>query len=705
MTEHLHESPVESLDAVLRPRSIAVVGASRNPARIGYQVLKNLVHHGYAGTVYPVNPTARAVLSIRAFPSVDELPEPVDLAVIVVPAEQVVEVAEACGRRGVKALVVISAGFREVGPSGVEREKALMDVVRSHGMRLVGPNCMGVLNTAPDVAMNGTFAPSMPPAGPISFMSQSGALGVTVLDYAAEYGIGISQFVSVGNKPDVSGNDLIRYWDRDERTRVILLYVENFGNPRQFTRLARRITRRKPIAVVKSGRSRVGARAASSHTGSLAGADVATDALLAQCGVIRVDTVEQLFDLALAFAHQPVPRGSRVGIVTNAGGPGILIADACEANGLDVVDLAEETRSRLAERLPPEATIGNPVDMIATATAETYRFVVEMVLADPGVDMVIASFVPPVGVEQTEVATAIARANQGNTMKPVVAVLMGRAGFPAGLVQLREAGIPGYRFPESAVGALGAMNRQRAWLARPDGTLRNFDVDGARVAYIIDRLREEGREQMLLSEAMRVFEAYGIPVSPYRTAGSADEAVEAAEHIGFPVVLKASSPRLVHKSDAGGVVLNLRDAPAVRDAYEAVAALVRDDAGGEVVVQGMAQPGHELIIGVTTDPAFGPLLMFGLGGVHVEVLKDVAFRIHPLSDIDAHEMVRSIRGLPILEGTRGGAAADLAGIEEVLQRISQLVGDHPAIAQLDVNPWLAHTEGGVAVDARITLGG
>ncbi|MBA3970332.1 MAG: CoA-binding protein, partial [Gemmatimonadetes bacterium] len=374
------------LDALLSPRSIAVIGASRSPNTIGYQILHNLLQHGYTGAVYPVNPTAQAIHSIRAYPTVADIPDPVDLAVIVVPKQHVLAVAEQCGQKGVQGLVTISAGFREIGGAGIERERELMEIVRRYGMRLVGPNCMGVLNTAPGLSMNATFAPTMPPPGPVSFMSQSGAMGVTILDYAAEYGIGISQFVSVGNKPDVSGNDIIEYWAADERTRVMLMYVENFGNPRRFTALAREITRRKPIIIVKSGRSTAGIRAASSHTGALAGTDVATDALFAQSGVIRVDTVEELFDLAMAFSHQPIPRGNRVAIVTNAGGPGIIIADACEAHGLAVPDLTESTRAVLAAHFPEEASLTNPVDMIASATPQGYRVAVEAVLADPNVD-------------------------------------------------------------------------------------------------------------------------------------------------------------------------------------------------------------------------------------------------------------------------------------------------------------------------------
>src|SRR4051812_21452670 len=394
------------LEAVLAPRSIAVIGASRSPATIGWQILDNLLRHGYTGAVYPVNPGAAAVHSIRAFASVEEIPDEVEMAVIVVPKQHVCAVAEACGRKGVKALVVISAGFREVRGEGAEREEALKEVAKRHGMRVVGPNCMGVLNTAPAVSMNATFAPTMPPPGPVAFMSQSGAMGVTILDYAAEYGIGISQFVSVGNKADVSGNDLLRHWADDAQTRVILMYLENFGNPRTFTRLAREITKTKPVIVVKSGRSAAGARAASSHTGALAGADSAIDGLLRQCGVLRAETVEEMFDLAMAFSHQPVPRGNRVAIVTNAGGPGIIIADACEAHGLSVTELTQATRTRLATQLPEEASVQNPVDMIASATPQSYRMAVEAVLDDANVDAVIAAFVPPLGIRPEDGARA-----------------------------------------------------------------------------------------------------------------------------------------------------------------------------------------------------------------------------------------------------------------------------------------------------------
>jgi acetyltransferase len=697
------------LDALLRPRSVAVIGASRTPNTIGYQILDNLVRHGFTGAVYPVNPSAESVHSIKAYPSVEAIPDPVDLAVVVVPKQHVQGVAEACGRKGVRGLVVISAGFREIGGAGVERERQLVATVRKHGMRLVGPNCMGVMNTEPGVSMNATFAPTMPPAGPVAFLSQSGAMGVTILDYASEYGIGISQFVSVGNKPDVSGNDLVQYWADDERTGVILMYLENFGNPRRFTQLAREITRRKPVVAVKSGRSGAGARAASSHTGALAGTDAATDALLRQCGVLRAETVEEMFDLAMAFSHQPIPRGNRVAIITNAGGPGIIIADACEAHGLEVVELSEATRAHLAAHFPEEASLRNPVDMIASATPQSYRVAVEAVLADPAVDAVIATFVPPLGVRQEDVAEAIVAVAAGQKDKPVLAVLMGREGLPQGLAELNAAGIPGYRFPESAVRALSAMYRQRLWLERPVGRVRAFDVDRAAVGEILEMARAEGREKLSETEVMRVLEAYGIPVAPYAVARTADEAEAAAASIGYPVVMKVLSPRIVHKSDVGGVVVGVEDAAEVRAAFGRLTTEVPERAGigaGEVdgvLVQKMVSGGRETIVGMHSDPQFGPLLMFGLGGIYVEALGDVVFRVTPVSDVDAREMVRSIRGAALLAGVRGEAPSDLAAVEEVIQRIGQLVGDHEAIRELDVNPWLAFPQGGVAVDGRISV--
>jgi acetyl coenzyme A synthetase (ADP forming)-like protein len=696
-----------SIDPFFRPSSIAVIGASRSPGTIGYQIVHNLLTHGYTGVLYPVNPKAAAVHSVPAFPSIMDIPGPVELAVIAVPKERVLDVARECAKKGVKALVVISAGFREVGGAGVERERALVELTRRYGMRLVGPNCMGVLSTDPAFSMNATFAPSMPPTGSLSFMSQSGALGVTILDYASEFGIGIRHFVSVGNKPDVSGNDLIEYWGEDEGTRVILMYIEHFGNPKHFTRLARAVSRKKPIVVVKSGRTAAGARAASSHTGALAGAEVAIDALLEQCGVMRAESVEELFDMALAFGHLPVPKGNRVAILTNAGGPGIMIADACESTGLSVVELSPEIQARLRDVLPEEASVRNPVDMVASATPESYRTALEIVLEDPNVDAAIAAFVPPLGVRQEDVAECIVAASSTHSETPVLAVLMGREGLPQGRLGLREHGIPAYIFPESAARSLAAMHRYAQWRARPPEEARRFDVDSGTVARIVDEALAEGREHLSEREALAVFECYGIPTIGYRTARDADEAVAAAQELGFPVVMKVLSPDVIHKSDVGGVAVDLRSPEEIREAFqrimEAVAREVPEARVQGVLLEQFIKGGRETIIGVSHDPAFGPIVMFGLGGIYVEGLKDVVFRVHPVTRGDASEMVRSLRGGRILEGLRGEPGVDFEGLSEVVERVSQLVGDHERIVELDINPFLAFDDGGVAVDARIRV--
>jgi acetate---CoA ligase (ADP-forming) len=695
------------LEAVFRPAGIAVIGASRTAGTIGYEIVDNLVRHGYRGAVYPVNPHARSIHSMPAWPSVAAVPGDVDLAVIAVPKDGVAAEVEACGARGVGAVVVISAGFREVGEAGGAREAAVLAAARRHGMRLVGPNCLGVLNTAADVAMNATFAPVMPPPGPVSFMSQSGAMGVTILDYAAEYGIGIRHFVSVGNKADVSGNDLIEYWEADEGTRVILMYLENFGNPRKFTRLARRVTKRKPIIAVKSGRTAAGARAASSHTGALAGVDSAIDALLAQCGVIRVDTVEELFDLSMAFGHLPLPCGDGVAIVTNAGGPGILIADACEAGGLRVVELEAGTQARLRADLPDEASVRNPVDMIATATADSYRRALHAVLQDDRVHAAIAAFVPPLGVRQADVAGAIVEARQAHPAKPVLAVLMGREGLPEGRAELKEVGVPAYIFPESAARALAAMSRHRAWRERPAGVVRRYDVAGDRVRAILDAATAAGATHLATPDAIDVLKACGVPTVGARLARTADEAAAAARAIGFPVVAKVVSPDIVHKTDAGGVVLDLRDEGDVRSAFDEIVRRARayapDGTIDGVLIQQFVKRGRETIIGMSVDRSFGPVLMFGLGGIYVEALQDVVFRVQPVSDLDAREMIHAIRGIRLLEGLRGEPPSDLEAIADALQRVSQLVGDFPAIQELDINPFLVFERGAVAVDVRMRI--
>ncbi len=700
----------ETLKVIFEPRSVAVIGASRRHDTIGYVILDSLLRDGYSGAVYPVNPRADVVHSIRAYPAIGDVPGPVDLAVIVVPKEWVVQVAIECGEAGVKGLVVISAGFREVGGEGVVREQDLLDQVRKYGMRLVGPNCMGVLNTDPDIRMNATFAPTTPAAGNVAFLSQSGAMGVTILDYAREYGIGVSKFLSLGNKADISGNDALEYLGGDERTSVILMYLESFGNPRRFTRIARQVTQVKPVIAVKAGRTRAGARAASSHTGAMVGLDVATDALFAQCGVIRVDTVEGLFDMGMGFGNAPLPKDDRVAVVTNAGGPGIIIADALESRNLRVAEFTDETREALRRSLPEEASVSNPVDMIASADADSYRGVLETVLEDPGVDAVIACFVPPLGVHAEDVARAITDTAAGRE-EPTFAVLMGRKGLKESRALLHAASVPAFIFPESAVRALVGMDRYRRWLERPAGEVRCFeDVNARRVKEILEKALRCGRSRLSECDALDLLEAYGIPVAPSRAAATGEEAIEAAEAVGYPVVLKVMAPEISHKSDIGGVIVGLQSAREVRGAYHEIMdqlaekGVSSDDVDG-VLIQQMVTGGRETIIGTAFDPSFGPLIMFGLGGIYVEALGDVIFRVHPVSDIDADEMIREVKGYRLLEGMRGEKGVDLAALQEAIQRISQLVGDFPQVAELDINPFVVFEPGRqpMAVDARVVL--
>lgn len=699
-----------TLKTIFEPRSIAVVGASRRADTIGYVILDSLLRDRYSGAVYPVNPRADVVHSMRAYPSIGDVPGPVDLAMIVVPKELVLEVAVECGEAGVKSLVVISAGFREVGGEGAVREKDLLDQVRKYGMRMVGPNCMGVLNTDPKISMNATFAPTAPAPGNVAFLSQSGAMGVTILDYAREYGIGVSKFISLGNKADISGNDALEYLRDDEHTSVILMYLESFGNPRHFTRIARELTQLKPVVAVKAARTRAGARAASSHTGAMVGLDVATDALFSQCGVIRVDTVEGLFDMAMGFGNAPLPKGDRVAVVTNAGGPGIIIADALESQNLQVADFTEGTRERLRASLPEEASVNNPVDMIASADADSYRAVLETVLDDPGVDAVIASFVPPLGVHAVDVARAITDTAAGRE-EPALAVLMGRKGLKESRALLHAASVPAFIFPESAVRALTGMSRYRRWLERPTGVVKRFgDVDEAGAKKILDTAMEADRLRLGECDALSLLKAYGIPTVPSRSAQTADEAIEASEAVGFPVVLKVMAPEVSHKTDIGGVIVGLQSTREVRGAFHEImerladSGVESDDVEG-VLVQQMVAGGRETIIGTAFDPSFGPLIMFGLGGIYVEVLGDVVFRVHPVSDIDAAEMIRQVKGYKLLEGLRGERGVDFNALEEAIQRISQLVGDFPQVAELDINPFITFEPGRtpMAVDARVVL--
>jgi acetyl coenzyme A synthetase (ADP forming)-like protein len=704
-----------SMRPFFRPKSVAVIGASRDPASIGYRILEALVQNRFQGPVYPINPRAPVIGCIRAFPSVRDLPEPVDLALVAVPREAVLGVVDDCAARGVRALVVITAGFAEVGADGRQLQQQLLDKVRGYGMRMIGPNCMGLLNTEPAVSLNASFSPVFPPPGRVAMSSQSGALGLAILAAAERLNLGLSTFVSVGNKADVSGNDLLQYWEEDDATDVILLYLESFGNPRRFARIARRVSQRKPLVVIKSGRTKAGGRAAGSHTAALAASDVAVDALFRQTGVIRAETLEEMFDLAAALSSQPLPRGRRVAIITNAGGPGILCADTCEAGGLVIQELSAPVRKQLADFLPAAASVANPVDLIASATPECYRQSIELLLPAADVDALIVIYIP-VGIAETEaVANAVrdgvtkGRA-AGAAGKPVLVCLMAaqRARTHPELGQER---IPSYAFPEAAARVLSKAAAYAEWRSQPPGVLPDFvdvNIDAARD---ICRQAQTSQEAGWLSaeETRAVLEAMQLPLVPGGVAATAEEAVHWAKQVGFPVALKLASRRLIHKTEVGGVRLNLTDAAAVRQAFEDIRSrLARDgqlDAMDGVLIQPMLTGGVEVMVGVTQDPLFGPLIAFGLGGIHVEILADVCFRVTPLTDRDAADMVRSIRGYRLLQGYRGHAPADVEAIQEVLLRVSRLVEEIPQIVELDLNPVfaLAPGKGCCIVDARVKV--
>ncbi len=681
-----------SLDALFLPRSVAVIGASRSRESIGGQILHNLLAANFRGPVFPVNPAARDVQSVAAYPSATAIPGEVDLAVVAVPRPHVRDVIEDCGRKGVRCVIVITAGYAEMGAAGVAEQAALRDRVRELGMRMVGPNCLGALNTDDAVRLDATFARSWPPRGNVSFCSQSGALGLAVLDYARSLGIGMRHFLSVGNKADVSTNDLLDYWEQDEGTRVILLYVESFGNPRKFLEIARRVTRKKPIVALKSGRSAAGARAASSHTGALAGGDAAASALLEQAGVVRVSTLEELFGAARLLATQPVPRGERVGILTNAGGPAIIATDALESRGLHVPALDEATKATLRAVLVPEASVQNPVDMVAGASAAEYGRALPAVLGSPVVDAALVMLVPTKRAEPIAVAGELLRARAFAEGKPIAACIVGSYDEQVRAV-LADAGLPAYTFPEDAAAAFAVAARYARLRARAPGKLPDFALG--------PKPKLEGARWLSPPEAFGLLAHHGIPVAEGAIATSEDEAVAVAARIGRPVALKIVSELVTHKTEVGGVKLALATDAEVREAYRELAR-----AGARAaLVQKMAPRGVELFVGMTRDPSFGPLVAFGIGGTSVELWGDVVFRLAPLTTTDAAEMLDGIRAKKLLEGFRGAPAVDRAAVEDVLLRVGQLVVDLPEIAELDINPLIALPHGTLAVDARIRIAG
>lgn len=686
---------------------MAVVGASPNADSLGRRVFDNVREGGFKGDLYPVHPTAKDIAGFRAFGRVTDIPGPVDLAVLVVPAKAVLQVAEDCARKGVTGLVVISAGFRESGREGAEREAALRDLVRRHGMRMVGPNCLGIINMSPAVRLNASFAPTHVENGTTALVTQSGALGVALLEHAAQLKLGIGRFASMGNKVDVSGNDLLLLWDNDPEVKQILMYLESFGNPRNFIRIARSVGRRKPILVVKSGRSAAGARAAQSHTGAMAEQDRLVGALFEQCGVLRVQTVEELFDTGLALALQPLPAGPRVAIVTNSGGPAIMAVDALPSAGLDLADLTPVTLARLSQILPEAGFAANPVDLLAGGGPTQFGQALDTLLSDPGVDACVAICTPLFG-ENEAIARELARSARGHPEKTVLTVIFGRGTDAPGFETLLSAGLPVYTFAENAVRVLGDLHKLASFRRRPEGRLERRAVDqpAARAA-----LAGGGRPGGWLTQAdgFRLLQAYGIPTVAHSFAPTRDEAVAAARRIGFPVVLKAEAPGLVHKTEAHAVRLGLEGPDAVRRAWDEMTASLK--AAGHrpdgFVVMAHAAPGFEAIVGATQDPKFGPAVVFGLGGIHAEYLQDFILRLAPLTDLDARAMIRGLRTFPLLQGARGAPPVDLSKLEDLLLRVGQLVSEFPEVLELDLNPLrlYAAAPGALALDVRVRVAG
>src|ERR671932_316388 len=699
------------LEAVFAPRSVAVIGASPDERKLGHTVFRNIVQNGYTGALYPIHPKADEILGYRAYPSISATPEPPELAVIVVPTEPTLQVAEECGRRGVRALIVITAGFKEVGREGQARERKLLETVRKYGMRMVGPNCLGVIDNVSH--LNASFAALMPLPGNIAFMSQSGAVATAILDWSVAEGIGFSRFVSLGNKADVDEVTLLEAWNADPQSRVVLAYLEGISNGQRFIEVARRVTKETPVIAIKSGTTAAGSRAISSHTGSLAGSEQAYAAAFAQSGILRANTMQDVFDQALIFAYQPLIHGDRIALVTNAGGPGILATDAIERAGLQLARFETSTIHELQAKLPPTANVLNPIDVIGDARSDRYRVGITAALADPNVDAVLVLFTPQAGSEVAETATVIAdlAEAQAEPCKPVVASFMGEWSLGPALEILNKRRIPVYAFPERAVAALKAMVVHRQWRERPPGEYATFEVDRERVRSVFADVRAQGRLELGELEAREVMAAYGMRLPDSQLARSPEEAVEIANRIGYPVVIKISSPDILHKSDIGGVRVNVATANDVRDAFELIDYRARRyqpnaDIRG-ILVQQQAPRGRECLVGVSRDPQFGPLVAFGMGGIYVEVLKDVAFRIAPISCEEAEEQVHAIRSFPILRGVRGQTQADIPSIVETVLRVSQLVTDFPEIVEMDINPLKVYDQGqgSIVLDARIILAG
>jgi len=697
-------SGANMLKNFFQPKSVAVIGASREPGKVGYVVVDNLVRYGYEGEIYPINPKADEILSLKAYPSVRDVEGEIDLAVVVVPAKFVLQIIEDCGAKKIDSVIIISAGFKESGSEGSALERQLAARTKELGMRVLGPNCLGLINTRSK--LNASFAQGMCATGSIAFFSQSGALCTAVLDWAIRENLGFSKFISLGNKMDVSESDLLRALAADPDTSVILGYIEGVKDGAEFMKTARNTSKKKPVIIMKSGGTAAGARAASSHTGTLAGSETAFTAAFRQCGVIRAENIESFFDQAIAFAYQPLPKDSRLAIVTNAGGPGIIAADVCERSNLTMASFEQNTIEKLRTQLPPTAALYNPVDVIGDAKADRYRVALEAVESDPGVDAILLILTPQAMTEPDETAGAVVEIAG---RKPIVANFMGGAGVAGGIKILQDNKIPNYPFPERAIAALDKMVQYKSWRDQPTPGYATFDVDKEKVVEIVEKHQQEGQANLSGSAPMDVLDAYGFSVPGSGFAHTSDEAIEIARRFGYPVVMKIASPDILHKSDVGGVKLGLSNDDEVRQAFEDVTSGARRYMPQAtilgVTMHEMALPGKEVILGMTADPDFGPLLMFGLGGIYVEVLKDVVFRIAPINLKEANTMVREIRSYPLLRGVRGEEPADIEAIVESILRLSQLVTDFPQIVEMDINPLRVLTagRGAIAIDARFTI--
>lgn len=703
-----------NLDPLFKPRSIAVIGASTRQGAVGRALFANILFNSYTGVVFPVNPKAKSILGVKAYPSVLDIEDPIDLAVLVVPAITVPAVLAECGHKGVKAAIIISAGFRELGPTGIALEQAVKRRAEDMNIRFVGPNCFGVINCSSDVRLNATFGRVMPKPGRIAFVSQSGAVGINALEYAEAEEVGLSKFISIGNKADINECDLLAYLRDDEETDVIAFYLEDLANPQEFMRLARQTTSHpthpKPILAVKSGRTSEGARAASSHTGALAGSDEAYSAFFAQSRILRVDTVDELLGKAAALASQPVPKGSRVAILTNAGGVGIIATDACVHHGLQIAPLEEKTRAELHKVLPAAAATHNPVDVMGDADAERYRAAFRILLRDKNVDGVIPIWTPTIVAEPVEIAKVIAEEGC-QADKPVIACIQTMGDNTAIRQVLQGCRVPHHVFPETAVRSMKALAEFGRLSTRPPGQIVRFsDVQPDVVRELLERAKSRPRPFLSEPECHQILQAYGIPVVPFEVVKDVDEAVAAAQRLGYPVALKAVSPDILHKTEYGAVRIGLEDEAELRDAFAAMNETIRAkkadvEMWGYLVAKMSPPGGLETIVGMKRDPHFGPLLMFGLGGVLVEALKDVTFRIAPINDHSAESMVSGIKAYRLLEPFRGRPARDKDKLKEAIQRISQLVTDFAEFDEIDINPLFVFEEGRgvVAIDARMLL--